>query len=253
MVWPWQRELTQWEKARAYVEENGRYFIAAGVAVGLLLASRPRFWRRIPNVDFIPVSHWQKRKTLTGVVTRVGDGDGFHLYHRVSLLFSSFVPLSCSLNNGQPLLHRLFPMPSKVPQKQISIRLAGVDAPECAHFGLPGQRYGEEAKAFLTKELMGRTVKVQVLKRDQYGRCVAMAWVNRTFWWQNVSSLLVSNGFATLYEGAGAEYGGMRSTFETLEKQARKRRVGMWAGKEAHKESPMDFKKRTKSESAKES
>lgn len=37
-------------------------------------------------------------------------------------------------------------MPTSSPQKQISVRLAGVDAPECAHFGMPAQPYGEEAK-----------------------------------------------------------------------------------------------------------
>jgi hypothetical protein len=31
-------------------------------------------------------------------------------------------------------------------RSQISVRLAGVDAPECAHFGAQAQACGEEAK-----------------------------------------------------------------------------------------------------------
>ena len=89
---------------------------------------------------------------------------------------------------------------------------------------------------------------VQVLKRDQYGRCVGMPWVKRMFYWENVSGLLLKNGLATVYVGAGAEYGDMLKEFERLEKIARKSKVGMWSKKAAHKETPMEFKKRTKGE-----
>lgn len=85
MSWfAWPRQQTKAEKVEAYVRKNQNYFIGGSIATVLLVLSRPRFWRRIPDADSIPVSYWKKHKTITGVVTRVGDGDGFHLYHRVS-------------------------------------------------------------------------------------------------------------------------------------------------------------------------
>lgn len=84
MKWPWAREQTKVEKVEAYVRKNQNYFIAGAAIGSLLILGNPRFWRRIPDADSIPVSYWKKHKTITGIVTRVGDGDGFHLYHRVS-------------------------------------------------------------------------------------------------------------------------------------------------------------------------
>ena len=81
--WPW-REKSNYEKAKDFYLLHQRYFIAGALCTGLLLLSRPRFWRRIPDADSIPVAYWKKRKRITGIVSRVGDGDGFHLYHRVS-------------------------------------------------------------------------------------------------------------------------------------------------------------------------
>ena len=99
---------------------------------------------------------------------------------------------------------------------------------------------------FLRKELVGKKVTLQVLKRDQYGRCVGMAWVKNTFRWKNVSALMLENGLATVYTSSGAEYGGMLQKFEAMEKKAKKQKKGMWRKASSHKESPMEFKKRNK-------
>jgi len=131
------------------------------------------------------------------------------------------------------------------------VRIAGVDAPECAHFGMPAQPYGEEAKQFLTSQILGKTVRVQVLKRDQYARCVGMSWVRHTFWWDNISSMMLRRGMAAVYEGAGAEYGGMKEEFLQLEKGAKRMKKGMWSKRASHRETPMQFKKRTKEDKAK--
>lgn len=73
-----------------------------------------------------------------------------------------------------------------------------------------------------------------------------MAWVKKTFRWKNVSSLLLENGFATVYVGAGAEYENLLDNFTKIENQAKARKKGMWSKKSSHKETPMEFKKRTK-------
>ena len=105
-------------------------------------------WKRFTNVDSIPPHYWQKKKLIEGVVTSVGDGDGFHVYHTVCL-FVYFVLFKSSSENWftkQPFLRRYLPLPKNVSNQTISVRIAGVDAPECAHFGQPGQPFGPEAK-----------------------------------------------------------------------------------------------------------
>lgn len=90
MLW-WKKEKTNYEKIKEFVLEN-KVLVACGV-VGIVWLCKPSNWKRIPDVDSIPVSYWKKRKTITGVVSRVGDGDGFHLYHRVwriSLFYSIY-------------------------------------------------------------------------------------------------------------------------------------------------------------------
>lgn len=75
-----------------------------------------------------------------------------------------------------------------------------------------------------------------------------MAWVKKPFWWKNISILLLENGLATVYIGAGAEYENLLEKFTQIEKQAKSKRKGMWSKKSNHKETPMEFKKRTKAE-----
>ena len=41
------------------------------------------------------------------------------------------------------------------------------------------------------------------------------------FWRRNISTEMVKNGFAVVYTAAGAEYGGIKSTLETLEATAK--------------------------------
>ena len=51
--------------------------------------------------------------------------------------------------------------------------MAGMDAPEAAHFGRPAQPYAAESLAWLKSKLEGRTVYCQVVLRDQYQRLVS--------------------------------------------------------------------------------
>jgi len=56
------------------------------------------------------------------------------------------------------------------------VRLIGVDAPEIAHDGIPGERYGKEAKEFLQCIAEGHECTLEYEPndiRDQYGRLLA--------------------------------------------------------------------------------
>ena len=55
------------------------------------------------------------------------------------------------------------------------VRYAGINAPEVAHDGEPGQPYGDEARAFNNKLVMGRWLSFELAEesRDRYGRLLA--------------------------------------------------------------------------------
>jgi len=129
----------------------------------------------------------------------------------------------------------------------LQVRLAGVDAPECAHFGAPGQEGGEEAKKWLGKYLKNRSVVVQLHSLDQYSRAVCSVYVRKGIFRlkKNVSYELVKDGHAVVYRGFGAEYNGMLKKLENAEAQARKRKKGMWSVNKPFT-SPQEYKRALK-------
>ncbi|GAB0495456.1 hypothetical protein MMPV_006758 [Pyropia vietnamensis] len=149
--------------------------------------------------------------TLRGVIVKVTDGDGLRLYH-------------------QPLLRRLIPLPrdASSSKKSISIRLAGVDAPECAHWGKPAQPGGLAARRWLTARASGVRAAVTAHGLDQYGRLVATVRVPRRWaggrlpgiGWENLSVALAEAGHAQVYYGGGAVYGGALGEMEAAVKTA---------------------------------
>ncbi|KAK4048566.1 Scaffold-type E3 ligase [Microbotryomycetes sp. JL201] len=186
---------------------------ATGITLATAYAAWSRFMRRIPNVDALTQSYLDGRK-LRGVVTSVGDADNFRFYHK-PLLSLGKVPTSRA----------------ELKDQTIHVRLAGVDAPELAHFGQPAQPFSAEAldKQALTELVHKRVVHVRLYRKDRYGRVVGMAFVRRPPWpWRvNVSEQMLKAGLATVYTQGGAEYAGLLSRFEKLEAIAKSRRPDM--------------------------
>ena len=56
--------------------------------------------------------------------------------------------------------------------RTLNIRLAGIDCPEGAAFGQPGQPYHAEAKQYLSDLTKGKLVSFTLLRLDQYSRAV---------------------------------------------------------------------------------
>jgi endonuclease YncB( thermonuclease family) len=133
---------------------------------------------------------------------------------------------------------------------QISIRLAGIDAPEGAHFGRPAQPFAAEALAFLESYVLHRRVRAYIYKRDQYERVVATVYVRRPpffFPRKDVGLEMLRRGLAVAYEGkTGAEFGGekMEGRYRAVEEGARRKGRGLWGV--AGGESPMEYKRRMK-------
>ncbi|KAL8646666.1 MAG: hypothetical protein Q9226_006762, partial [Calogaya cf. arnoldii] len=128
----------------------------------------------------------------------------------------------------------------------IHIRIAGVDAPEMAHFGNPAQPFSKEAFDFLTSYVLHRRVRVYVHKRDHYDRAVGTVYVRKWLLRRDVGLQMLKSGLATVYEAkVGAEYGGMEAKYRMAEKGAKLKKKGMWRGGMKGYESPRDYKTRT--------
>lgn len=190
------------------------------------------------------------KRILRGQVLHVGDGDNFRFFHK-PLYYRLFHPTAAFRSTKD----------QKLSDHSIHIRLAGVDAPECAHFGMPGQEYGPIAKEWLTNYIKNRTVDVQVFQRDQYSRIVADVWVYRpveniilrflcgtlllgylSWYWKNVSAQMLKAGMAVVYEGAGEVYGHAfhKKALMKLEANAKRKRIGMWSSNNV--QSPRQYK-----------
>ena len=191
------------------------------------------YLRRIPQAALIEETFWRKR-SLFGTVTRVGDGDNFHLFHTPGgrLAGWEWLPWRKVPEKGKSLKLRT-----------IHVRLAGVDAPELAHFGRPSQPYGQEAVDWLSKYILRRRVRAYIYKRDQYDRAVATVYVRKGLLRRDVGLQMLKCGLATVYEAkSGAEFGVLENKYRKAEKWAKFRRKGMWTGKKGDFESPRDYK-----------
>ena len=151
---------------------------------------------------------------------------------------------------GTPL--RAIPTGRALKDQTLSVRIAGIDAPELAHFGKPAQPYGEEALKELRSLIEGRRGRIWPLRRDQYERVVCLAFVRRSlftwgqgwlhglkeegwrnFWRRDIGLEMIRRGAATVYEGKfGAEFGGpeREKIYRDTEKLAQSQGRGMWKG-----------------------
>ncbi|KAI4234641.1 MAG: hypothetical protein LQ349_003669 [Xanthoria aureola] len=194
------------------------------------------YLKRIPQAINIEPEFWRKR-SLFGQVTSVGDADNFRLFHTPGGRLAGW---------GLLPWRRVPGTAKELKEKTVHIRLAGIDAPEMAHFGNPAQPFSREAYDFLTSYVLHRRVRAYVHKRDQYDRAVATVYVRRWLLRRDVGLQMLKMGLATVYEAkSGAEYGNREEKYRKAEKWARLKRMGMWGGSKKHYESPRDYKTRT--------
>ncbi|KAF2403891.1 SNase-domain-containing protein [Trichodelitschia bisporula] len=203
-----------------------------------------RFLRRIPSSDYIRPALFRK-SSVFGQVTSVGDGDNFRLFHTPGGRLAGW---------GWLWWKRVPAKREELKGKTLHIRLAGIDAPELAHFGRPVQPFAEDALAFLTEYIGGRRVRAYIYRRDQYERVVATVLVRRGLWRRDVGLEMLKRGLATVYEAKyGSEFGGFERKYRAAQDKARRAGVGMWAaerggwfgfGKGPGLETPREYKVR---------
>nr|XP_031864166.1 uncharacterized protein CI109_000078 [Kwoniella shandongensis]KAA5531238.1 hypothetical protein CI109_000078 [Kwoniella shandongensis] len=199
------------------------------------IAGYRRYWRRIRNANSVTSGMLDRKTWIRGVVTSVGDGDNLRLFHTPGPFYR------------WPLKIRSIPStPKELKDETLNIRIAGVDAPENAHFGQPAQPHAKESLEWLRATILGKRMRCQLLAKDQYQRIVAVPYISRTLWFDKpLPLLMLQKGMAVVYEAGGAEYGpwGIEK-MKAIEAEARAAKRGLWSLKKF--EHPGAFKARMK-------
>lgn len=97
---------------------------------------------------------------------------------------------------------------------ETKVRLNQIDTPE------RGQAFGSKAKEVLSNLVFNRTVRLEIVDTDRYGRAVATVWVGET----DANREMVRMGFAWAYR----KYLRDQSLIE-VEAEAKASRRGLWA------------------------
>ena len=117
--------------------------------------------------------------------------------------------------------------------RQVKIRLHGIDAPEAA------QAIGTVSRKALADLIAGKTVSVEEVDRDRYGRVVANVRVAGKL----VNAEMVRSGLAWRYTTYDRQ-----NEFGALEADARRQRRGLWA--DAAPVAPWEWRKTEKERKA---
>ena len=110
--------------------------------------------------------------------------------------------------------------------KQINIRLNGIDCPEKA------QPFGIEAKQFVSDLILEKQIEVDVSTIDRYGRTVGTVFLKNV----NINQALVESGYAWWYR----QYAPNDRELEKLEEKARRNHSGLWV--DSNPTAPWDFR-----------
>jgi micrococcal nuclease len=100
-----------------------------------------------------------------------------------------------------------------VNNKQIKIRLHGIDCPE------KSQDFGNVAKQFLSNSIFGKMISVKEMDIDRYGRTIGMVTIDN----KNVNEELLKAGLAWHYK-----HYDKNPKWTKLEDDARREKKGLW-------------------------
>ncbi|KAI9497220.1 hypothetical protein BDB00DRAFT_886488 [Zychaea mexicana] len=203
-----EHEPTWGDKVVQTIWRPAAIVLGVGLPITYIIYTRV-IGKRFPTSGHIPPEAFTSQQYIRGRVVSVGDSDNFRLYHTPGL--------------GWGWARRIPTTRKELTNQTIPIRLAGVDAPEGSHFGMPAQPLSSESKEFLTSMVLNRNVKVQLLSRDQYQRVVAMAYVRNPPFYRlkNVSVEMCKAGMASIYTAKGAQYAGQFEVLKQTESRAK--------------------------------
>lgn len=116
-------------------------------------------------------------------------------------------------------------------RQQVKCRLFAIDAPES------NQPYGQRSKQSLSDLVFNKTVHVQIVDRDHYGRSVCRVFVNGV----DVNKAQLERGFAWHYRKFDND-----PAYSQAERSAKRERLGLWA--DANPTPPWAFRRSEKSD-----
>ena len=109
--------------------------------------------------------------------------------------------------------------------KEYKIRLSGIDAPEY------NQKYGKEAKEYLSSLIYNKLICIEVLGTDKYDRILATIFYEK----ENVNCKMLKAGYAWHYKYYDSNKG-----YAEAEMYAKNKKVGLWQDKAP--EAPWDYR-----------
>ncbi len=112
----------------------------------------------------------------------------------------------------------------------IRVRLANIDCPERK------QAFSKRAKQFVSEAIFSKTVTLEVLSKDRYGRFIANVFYDDGC---NLSKVLLKAGLAWHYIKYSND-----DSLQALEDKARTDQKGLWA--DAHAIAPWQWRSRKK-------
>lgn len=115
---------------------------------------------------------------------------------------------------------------------EVKIRLYGIDCPESS------QAYGSQAKRFTAGLVLHKTVMVQKIETDQYGRMVAVIMLRGED--TSLNENLVKSGYAWYYPNYCKRFA-FCQTLKKYESEAKKQKLGLW--RDDNPTPPWDFRK----------
>lgn len=126
-------------------------------------------------------------------------------------------------------------------RRPLEVRVAGIDSPEEVWPGRwEAQPFGEQAKAYATKRLAGKHVRIEIRDTDRYGRSVGEVFVDD----QPISRDLVREGLAWW----NRQYAPRDTVLQSLQDEARSAHRGLWS--EADPVPPWEYRKRAQAATA---
>ena len=137
----------------------------------------------------------------------------------ILILLISFLFTSCSTASKSKVIHISDGDTITVMNdgKKEKIRLYGIDTPEMK------QSFGIEAKAFTESMVSGKTVNVESVTTDRYGRTIGIVYVGSN----SLSEELVKSGYAWVYDRYCKK--DMCNKWKQLEEAARQSKSGLWS------------------------
>lgn len=98
------------------------------------------------------------------------------------------------------------------------VRLYGIDAPE------KGQAFSHKARDFTRKLIEGKTIRVEIIEEDRFGRIVGDAFLPDG---RHINQVIVEAGYAWWFQ----RYAPHDQDLAALEADARQNRRGLWQQK----------------------